>query len=72
MQVTGAFLKLSLIAIVLNIHIGIALVMAEWDSNYTYLGLFAMPSWAIILLLQVRLFVRHIKQFNNLKENKNA
>lgn len=63
MRVTIAFILLNIVSIFLNVIVGLALALAEWDERYSHLGLFSLTCWGIIMLFQVKLFVKYIKQF---------
>lgn len=63
MQVTPAFLLLNIISIFLNVEVGLALAVAEWDERYTHLGLFSLSCWGIIMLFQARLFIKYTLQY---------
>lgn len=63
MRVTIAFILLNIVSIFLNVIVGLALALAEWDERYSHLGLFSLACWGIIMLFQVKLFLKYIKQF---------
>lgn len=63
MQVTPAFLLLNIVSIFLNVEVGLALAVAEWDERFTHLGIFSLACWGIIMLFQARLFIKYIRQF---------
>lgn len=63
MQITLAFLLLNIVSIFLNVIVGLALALAEWDERYLHLGLFSLTCWGIIMLFQVKSFLKYIKQF---------
>lgn len=63
MRVTIAFILLNIVSIFLNVIVGLALALAEWDERYSHLGLFSLTCWGIIMLFQVKLFVKYVKQF---------
>lgn len=63
MRVTIAFILLNIVSIFLNVIVGLALALAEWDERYSHLGIFSLACWGIIMLFQVKLFVKYIKQF---------
>lgn len=63
MRVTIAFILLNIVSIFLNVIVGLALALAEWDERYSHLGLFSLACWGIIMLFQVKLFVKYVKQF---------
>lgn len=63
MRVTIAFILLNIVSIFLNVIVGLALALAEWDERYSHLGIFSLACWGIIMLFQVKLFLKYIKQF---------
>ena len=63
MQVTPAFLLLNIISIFLNVEVGLALAVAEWDERYANLELFSLSCWGTIMLFQARLFVKYALQY---------
>lgn len=63
MRVTIAFILLNIVSIFLNVIVGLALALAEWNERYSHLGLFSLACWGIIMLFQVKLFLKYIKQF---------
>lgn len=63
MRVTIAFILLNIVSIFLNVIVGLALALAEWGERYSHLGLFSLACWGIIMLFQVKLFLKYIKQF---------
>lgn len=63
MRVTIAFILLNIVSIFLNVIVGLALALAEWNERYSHLGIFSLACWGIIMLFQVKLFLKYIKQF---------
>lgn len=63
MRVTIAFILLNIVSIFLNVIVGLALALAEWNERYSHLGIFSLACWGIIMLFQVKLFIKYIKQF---------
>lgn len=63
MRVTIAFILLNIVSIFLIVIVGLALALAEWDERYSHLGLFSLACWGIIMLFQVKLFLKYIKQY---------
>lgn len=63
MRVTIAFILLNIVSIFLNVIVGLALAFAEWNERYSHLGIFSLACWGIIMLFQVKLFLKYIKQF---------
>ncbi len=67
--ISPAYISRILLVLALNIFVGVALFLAEWDDDYVLIGILSYTCWGFTMLSQIRILWRQIKNYKARKKS---
>ena len=63
--ISPAYLSRIILVLILNVFVGIALFLAEWDDEVALIGIISYACWGFTLLSHIRILIRQLKNYKS-------
>lgn len=63
--ISPAYLSRIILVLILNVFVGIALFLAEWDDEVALIGIISYACWGFTLLSHIRILTRQLKNYKS-------